>query len=62
MKAYTVTLRFQFPAWDEREGIPYAIEADSKREAIGFARRYAARDGHTPATGKGRATFTAEEV
>lgn len=42
-------------------GIPYTITAASKAEAIARARREAKRDGHTPATGKGRATFTATE-
>lgn len=57
---FQVTLRFQFPAWDEVDGITYEIEANSKAEAIDRARREARRDGHTPATGKGRATFSAK--
>lgn len=33
-KAYTVTLTFQYPAWDEASGISYPdIQADSKSEA-----------------------------
>jgi len=57
---YTVTLRFQYPAWDEVGGIVYAdILARTKAEAIADARRMARDDGHT-GTGKGRYTFTAE--
>lgn len=61
MAEYLVTLRFQYPAWDEANGIAIYVTADSKAEAIDRARRDARRDGHTPATGKGRATFTATE-
>ena len=43
---YTVTLTFRYPAWDEREGLRYTVEADSKREAVKRARRQADRDGH----------------
>lgn len=60
MREYTVTLRFQFPAWDETRGLTFIIEAGTKAEAISAARRQAHRDGHLPATGKGRATFRAE--
>lgn len=56
---YTVTLRFQFPAWDEMDGIPFHLSARNKSEAVRQTRKLAARDGHTPARGKGRATFTA---
>lgn len=58
---YTVTLRFQYPAWDEKDGIVYEIEARTKAEAIRYARSQARNDGHTQ-TGKGRYTFTAEEA
>ena len=58
---YIVTLRFQFPAHDERDGIPFEVEATGKAEAIRRARLTAYRDGHT-GTGKGRATFTAHAV
>jgi hypothetical protein len=63
-KNYTVTIRFQFPAWDEVDGIPYTnIEAPSKSEAIKQVRRTAWDDGHTAmAKGKGRITFTATET
>jgi hypothetical protein len=60
MTTYRVTLSFQFPAWDEVNGIPFYVEAGSKAEAVERARREARRDGHTPATGKGRASFRAE--
>lgn len=58
---YTVTLRFQSPAWDEVRGIDYYVNAATKAEAIAIARRRANNDGHTPSTGKGRAVFTAKE-
>lgn len=61
-KTYEVTLRFQFPAWDEKNGISYTVSADSKSAAIASARKEATYDGHIPATGKGRATFKAEEL
>lgn len=57
---YTVTLRFQYPAWDEKNGIPYTVEANTKAEAIQRARRQADNDGHL-CGGKGRVTFTATE-
>ena len=60
MNAYIVTLRFQFPAHDERNGIPYDITARTKADAIRDARRQADRDGHL-CGGKGRVTFTAVE-
>jgi len=62
MQIYIVTLHFQFPAWDEKRGLTWEIEALSKSAAIKLARRLAQRDGHTPAVGKGRATFKAEET
>ena len=61
MSLYTVTLRFQYPAWDEREGLCFPVEAPSKSAAISRARRQAERDGHTPSVGKGRVTFTTTE-
>lgn len=57
---YVVTLRFAFPAWDEKNGIPFDVTARSKAEAIRIARQHARYDGHS-GTGKGRATFTALE-
>ena len=58
-KEYSVTLRFQFPAWDEKSGIEFRVTSTSKRDALTAARRLAEHDGHVPARGKGRATFTA---
>lgn len=57
---YTVTLRFQYPAWDEKNGIPYTVTAKSKSEAIESARRQAYNDGHL-CGGKGRVTFKATQ-
>ena len=59
--SYVVTLRFQYPAWDEVDGIPYQIEARSKSEAINRARRQARDDGHLYG-GKGRVSFKAVPV
>lgn len=59
---FQVTIRFQFPAWDEVRGIEYEIEASSKSEAIKRARYEARRDGHLPCTGKGRATLSAQAI
>lgn len=60
-KIWTVTLRFQFPAWDEVGGIEYQnIEASSRAEANAAARRQAELDGHL-CVGKGRLTFFATE-
>lgn len=60
-KCFDVTMRFQYPAWDEADGIVYrSIEADSKSEANAMARRMADQDGHL-AGGKGRVTFIACE-
>lgn len=60
-KTYDVTMTFQYPAWDEGDGIRYPdIVADSKSEANRIARRQADQDGHL-AGGKGRVTFTAVE-
>lgn len=58
---YTVTLRFQYPAWDEVGGIVYSdVLARSKAEAIATVRNMARSDGHAM-SGKGRYWFTAEE-
>lgn len=60
-KSFDVTMRFQYPAWNEVDGIEYrSIEADSKSEANSIARKQADRDGHL-GWGKGRVTFTANE-
>jgi hypothetical protein len=63
MASYTVTLRFQHPAWDEKDGIPFEVTAANKREAITKARKQALYDGHTfgAGSGVGRYWFTAVE-
>lgn len=58
---FTVTMRFQYPAWDEKDGISFEIRANSKAEAIKYARSHARYEGHS-GTGKGRVTFKAEIV
>jgi hypothetical protein len=59
---YNVTLRFQYPAWDEKAGIVYPdILARGKADAISTARRLASDDGHTM-SGKGRYWFSAEKA
>lgn len=58
---YTVTLRYQYPAWDEKDGIPYEVYAKSKSAAVSRVRKMADADGHTM-SGKGRITFTAKEA
>lgn len=58
-QTYRVTLRFQHPAHDEKHGIIFYMDADSKAQAIAQARWQAKRDGHLPCIGKGRATFSA---
>lgn len=61
VQMWTVTLRFQYPAWDEVDGIVYQdIAAVSKAEANAIVRRMADNDGHV-CGGKGRITFTATE-
>jgi hypothetical protein len=58
---FDVTLRFQYPAYDETRGIEYpGISARSKAEAIKIARRRAYDDGHVGHGGKGRVTFSAQ--
>ena len=60
-KTFDVVMTFQYPAWDEQEGIVYrSIEASSKSEANAIARRQADQDGHF-GWGKGRITFVAKE-
>jgi len=63
-KTFEVTLRFQHPAWDEKDGIRFEVRAATKAEAIKYARMDAKRDGHIGFgfTGKGRATFSAQEA
>lgn len=57
---FVVTLRFQYPAWDEKDGIPFYVQSRSKKDAIDAARRQAYNDGHL-CGGKGRVTFSAKE-
>lgn len=61
IKTYEVTMRFQHPAWDERDGIKYEVEARSKSEANRWARRLAERDGHA-CGGNGRYWFSAKQI
>lgn len=44
---FTVWLIFKYPAWDERDGIPFDVSAFNKRDAIRRARRAAYDAGHT---------------
>lgn len=62
-KTYNVTLRFQFPSWEDKDGIRYEIRARTKSEAIKYAKVRAERDGHIGGhvAANGRATFKAEE-
>jgi hypothetical protein len=64
MQDYIVTLRFQYPGWDEKAGIPYEVSAKTKAEAIKKARKQAENDGHAGpwVRDKGVKTFTAVEV
>lgn len=60
-KDWNVTMRFQHPAWDEKDGIEYrGISARSKSEANRIAARQARNDGHACGH-RGRYTFTAVE-
>lgn len=60
-RLWSVTLAFQYPAWDEINGIEYPdIEASGKAEANAIARRLAYNDGHL-CGGKGRVNFNAIE-
>lgn len=56
MKYFKVTLRFQYPAWDEKNGIDYVFAAPNKAAAVKHARIQASNDGHM-----GRIYFTATE-
>lgn len=60
-RLWRVKLTFQYPAWDEVNGIEYLdILASRKAEANAIARRRASNDGHL-CGGKGRAIFSATE-
>ena len=57
---FNVTMIFQYPAWNEVEGIPYpGIEASCKSDAIKQVRKMAESDGHAIG-GCGRYWFKAE--
>ena len=58
---YTVTIRKQFPSWDEKNGIVYQdVTGRSKSEAIANARFRARNAGHTgDSKTSGRAIFSA---
>ena len=59
---FTVTLTFQYPAWDEVNGIVYEdVRALNKADAVRQARQMARSDGHTGQGGKGLCWFRAEE-
>jgi len=60
-RLYRVTLRKQFPAWDERNGIVFEVEARSKADAVKSARYEAYNGGHT-GSGCGRCWFKAVEA
>ena len=36
---YVVTLRFQYPSWDEKEGVEFNVTAKTKSEAIKKVKR-----------------------
>lgn len=60
-KFYTVTLRFQFPPWDEVNGIVFEhVSGYSKSDACSSARLQAEHDGHLSSQ-KGLAWFKAVE-
>ena len=62
IKTFNVVMTFQYPAWDETDGVTYhEIIAATKAEANAVARRMARNDGHLVG-GKGRVTFTAYEL
>jgi len=47
MKTYNVHLTFKHPAWNTKDGIDYTIKANTKAEAIKYARRQASDYGET---------------
>lgn len=56
---YEVTIHFQYPAHDERDGISYVVQSLTKAGAIAEVRCLAKRDGHLPSNGRGRTRITA---
>lgn len=62
LRVWSVRMRFEFPAWDEVDGILFeGIRARTKAEANADARSQAGRDGHLHG-GKGRVWFAAAET
>lgn len=61
-KDFIVTLRYQYPSWDTKDGITFEVKAKSKAEAVKQARRQADRDGHVDSIAYGLHWFKAEEV
>lgn len=62
LKTFDVVMSFQYPAWDEKDGISYpGIRAANKAEANKQARSKAELAGHAIG-GRGRYTFAATEV
>lgn len=55
-KMYNVRVRFQYPAWDEKDGMTYEVEARSKSDAVRQARNQVSDEGHSH---KGLMWFTA---
>jgi hypothetical protein len=62
MTEYKVTLTFQYPAWDEKGGIPFYVMATSKSYAIRQARYDAVVGGHIVGAKKGRYWFKAVPI
>lgn len=60
-KNFKVTMTFQFPAWDEVNGIEYLMTGNTKADAVKSARRQAENDGHAVG-GRGKYWFRAVET
>ena len=60
MKRYKVTATVQYPAWDEKDGITFYVEAANKAAAIKSARRESDKYGQVHRE-QGRATWRAVE-
>lgn len=59
LNSWNVKLNFQYPSWDEINGIDYLeVIAESKSKAIARVRRQASDDGHA-VSGRGCYWFTA---
>lgn len=56
---YRVVVRVQFPSWNERDGIVFYVEADSKSEAVKAARRENALGGQVDSCQHGLSWWTA---